>query len=519
MSSQFHSGAQLGAPGARHNGAVELKQSLRASVRVRPGEPPHHPATSLEDLDLEKDPAFSANPFPRRFPATCCIRHDAGADLGASLVVVSLGPPSHTRMGNAALPLTDAAIRSADVREKEYKLFDSDGLFLLVLPTGARYWRMKYRFAGSEKKLAFGVYPKVSLKEARQRCDQARRDLRDGIDPGIKKKIAKIVACENSFKAVAEEWLELLKNPPKNPKGKQQKAPLAEGTLEHKRSWLDDYILPHIGSRPINAISAPEILNLCRRVERMGIVETAHRVRSTCSRVFRYGIATSRCERDPAADIIGALTPVVVTHHAALTEPRSVGTFLRTTHEYHGELVTRLALRILPLVFLRSSELRWAEWWEIDWEEEIWRLPARRLNGRGMKMKEAHLVPLSRQALELLRELHMHTGQRRFMFPQLRKEERPLSENTINCAYRRMGYSVDEVTGHGWRTTARTLLREIGWAPDTIRVQLAHVNPDDVDEAYDRAKLLSERRKMLQAWADYLDCLRGGNVVAFAKSA
>lgn len=412
------------------------------------------------------------------------------------------------------MPLTDTQIRAVQSHEKAFKLFDTAGLFLLVKPNGSRCWNMKYRFAGKEKKLSFGLYPEVSLKEARQRCEQARKDLRDGLDPAIKKKIAKIVASENSFKAVAEEWLDLLKNPLRNPKGKQQKAPLAEGTLQHKRTWLDDHILPYIGARQINAIAAPEILELLRRVERQGIIETAHRVRSTCSRVFRYGIATGRCERDPAADVIGALTPVVVTHHAALTEPRAVGALLRALDGYRGEPVTRIALQLLPLVFLRSTELRFSTWSQIDFEAAEWRIPARR-----MKMREMHIVPLSTQAAALLGELHPLTGSGDLIF-QGTRPHRPISENTVNGALRRLGYTGDEMTGHGFRTVASTFLNEQGWNRDLIELQLAHSERDETRAAYNQAQRLDDRRKMMQAWADYLDRLRAGNVVSiFAKSA
>lgn len=411
------------------------------------------------------------------------------------------------------MPLTDVQIRAAQPREKAFKLFDANGLFLLVHPNGSRYWKMKYRFAGTEKKLSFGVYPEVSLKEARQRCEQARKDLRDGVDPSIKKKIAKITVSENSFKAVAEEWLELLTNPPKNPKGKQQRAPLAEGTIEHKRSWLGDHILPYIGSRPINSITAPEILDLCRRVERQGIIETAHRVRSTCSRIFRYGIATGKCERDPAADVIGALTPVVVTHHAALTEPRAVGALLRAIDGYRGEPVTRMALQLLPLVFLRSTELRFSTWSQIDFDAAEWRIPAPR-----MKMREMHVVPLCSQAVELLREIQPLTGSGALIFQGV-KPERPISENTVNGALRRLGYTGDEMTGHGFRTIASTFLNEQGWDKDLIELQLAHSERDETRAAYNQAQRLVDRRKMMQAWADYLDALRGGNVVSIFSKA
>lgn len=406
------------------------------------------------------------------------------------------------------MPLSDSKIRAIKPGDKEQKLFDGGGLYLLVHPNGSRYWRMKYRFAGREGKLSFGVYPAVSLKEARDRRDEARRQMRDGIDPGVHRKIAKN-ADANTFKVVAEEWIEMLANPPKNKNAKKQKAPLSADTIKKKRAWLKDFVYPYMGSRPINKITAPELLDVLRRVEKRGIIETTHRVRSTCSSIFRFGIATSRCERDPAADLIDALTPVVVTHHAALTDPRAVGELLRAIDGYQGQLSTKIALQILPYIFLRSKELRFSKWTFIDFDEAEWRIPR-----PNMKMKEMHVIPLARQVIDLLRELQPLTGSGELIFPGV-KPGRPLSENTINGALRRLGYTGDEMTGHGFRTVASTFLNEQGWHEDLIELQLAHSERDEVRATYNRAQRLSDRKRMMQAWADYLDGLKaGGNVVS-----
>ena len=405
------------------------------------------------------------------------------------------------------MPLTDAKIRAARARAKPWKLFDGGGLFLLIHPNGSRYWRMKYRFAGREGTLAFGVYPEVSLREAREKRDEAKRQLRAGIDPSVQRKVARTAQAE-TFEAVAREWLHTLAHPPQNPNSKRRRAPLAESTIEKKIGWLEDFVFPYIGRRPIREITAPELLEVLRRIERRGIIETAHRVRSTCGRVFRYGIATGRCARDVGADLRGALAPVVTHHHPALTDPAKVGELLRAIDGYRGHPSTEAALRLLPIIFLRSTELRWGEWPEIDFDAAEWRVPAAR-----MKMKEMHIIPLPRQALEILRELYPLTGSGRLIFPSVRSPDRPISENTINAALRRLGYSGDEMVGHGFRTIASTLLNELGWDPDLIELQLAHRERNEVRAAYNRAQRLAERRRMMQAWADYLDGLRAGGVV------
>lgn len=400
------------------------------------------------------------------------------------------------------MPLSDAKIRAIKPGDKEQKHFDGGGLYLLVRPNGSRYWRMKYRFAGREGKLSFGVYPAVSLKEARELRDEARRQIRDGIDPAVQRRVAKHTATGVTFREVAEEWLTMIAKP-------TRKKTLSSKTIKQHRQRLEDYVYPGIGNRPINAITAPEVLSILSRVEKCGFIETAHRVRSICSRIFRFAIATSRCEQDPAAALIDALPPVVVTHHAALTDPRAVGELLRAVDGYRGQPSTQYALRILPYVFLRSSELRNSKWSYIDFDTAEWRVPADR-----MKMREMHVAPLARQVVEMLRDLHSITGHGELIFPGLRPK-RPISENTINGALRRLGYSGDEMTGHGFRTIASTFLNEQGWNEDVIELQLAHKERKESRAAYNRAQRLADRRRMMQAWADYLDALKaGGNVIA-----
>jgi integrase len=396
--------------------------------------------------------------------------------------------------------LTTTSVKNAKPRTKPYKLADEKGLYLEVRPNRARYWRMKYRFAGVEKRLALGVWPDVGLKQARDRRDDARRLLADGVDPGFVKQLQKASQAEraeNSFEAVALEWF-----------------------AKHARTWASNHsdrilrrlksdVFPWLGTRPIAEIGAPELLRVLRRVESRGAIETAHRVLQSCGQVFRYAIATGRADRDPAADLRGALPPARQRHHASITHPREVAELLRGIDGYEGSFVTRSALKFAPLVFVRPGELRKAEWSEIDLEAGEWRISAER-----MKAREQHIVPLSRQATEILSELHPLTGHGQYVFPGTRSRRRPMSENTINAALRRLGYAKDEATGHGFRSTASTLLHEQGWAADVIERQLAHAERNKVRAAYNYAEHLPERRKMMQAWADYLDALRDGENAA-----
>jgi integrase len=386
---------------------------------------------------------------------------------------------------------------------KTGKHFDGGGLFLHVTESG-RYWRMKYRHAGKEKLLALGVYPEVSLSEARQRRDDARTLLRNGNDPGLIKrdqKAANSEAAANTFAAIADEWL------------RKQKPRLAEATYA-KAAWtLNDLVNPWIGHRPISEIDAPEMLKVLRRIEERGAHETAHRTKQRCGQIFRYAISTGRAKHDPTADLRGALSPVVSKARAAITDPAKVGELLRAIEGYTGSLVARCALKLAPLVFVRPGELRRAEWSEFDLDYGLWRIPASK-----MKMRDEHIIPLSTQAVAVLRELQPLTGRSHYVFPGERSASRPMSENTVNAALRRLGFDKETMTGHGFRAMASTRLNEMGWSADVIERQLAHAERNKVRAAYNRAQYLTERKKMMQVWADYLDTLKvGGNVVTIKR--
>ncbi len=392
------------------------------------------------------------------------------------------------------MALTDVKVRNAKPAEKQFKLFDGDGLFLLVTPNGKKGWRFKYRFGGKEKLLSFGTYPEVSLGEAREKRLAARKQVAAGIDPGEVRKAQKVSTTQelDSFEVVAREW-----------HGKFTPT-WAQTHADTTRRRLERDVFPWLGGRPIGEIKAPDVLEVLRRVETRGALETAHRVKTICGQVFRYAVATGRAERDPAADLKGALPPAKKTHLAAITEPAKVGGLLRAIDGYQGSFVVRSAMQLAPLVFVRPGELRLAEWSEIDFDAAEWNIPAER-----MKMKEAHLVPLSTHALNILRELHALTSRSRYLFPSARSNARPLSNNAINAALRRMGYGKDEMTGHGFRAMARTILGEVlQFRPDFIEHQLAHAVRDPNGRAYNRTAHLSERKKMMQSWADYLDDLR-----------
>jgi integrase len=398
------------------------------------------------------------------------------------------------------MSLTETAVRAAKRRGKPYKIFDERGLFLLVDPRGHRYWRFKYRIDGREKLLALGVYPDVALADARDRRDTARKLIAKGVDPSVQRQ-AERAAGADTFKAVALEWL-----------GKQHFAPK---TLKKAVWTLNDLLIRHLGSRPIRSITPPEVLSTLRRIESRGKIETAHRTKQRASQVFRYAIATGRAERDPTADLRGALTPLKVTNRAAITDPKRVGELLRAIDGYSGQLSTEYALKLAPLLFVRPGELRAAEWPEfaLDGEQPEWRIPARR-----MKMRELHIVPLARQALTFLRDLEAQSGGGRYLFPSLRTAARPISDNTLGAALRRLGFPREEMTAHGFRAMASTLLNELGFHPDVIELQLAHAERNEVRAAYNRAQRLEERRKMMQAWADYLDGLKGGARIVAIRS-
>jgi integrase len=395
------------------------------------------------------------------------------------------------------MALTDLEVKRAKAVEKPLKLTDGGGMFLLVQPNGAKYWRLAYRFEGKQKTLALGVYPGVSLADARARRDDARKLLANNADPGAVKQAQKSARAErasNSFEVIAREWFA------------KYSAQWAENHAGRIIARLERDIFPWIGGKPIADITAPDLLTVLRRIEARGAVETAHRAHQNCGQVFRYAIATGRAERDPTPDLKGALPPVKQTHRAAITDPKAIAELLRAMDDYQGTFVTKCALRLAPLVFVRPGELRKAEWAEIDLDKAEWNIPAER-----MKMREPHLVPLSAQAVAILRELHPLTGGGRYVFPGARTNGRPMSDNAILAALRRMGFAKDEMSGHGFRAMARTILDEVLQVrPDYIEHQLAHAVRDPNGRAYNRTAHLSERRKMMQQWADYLDKLKAG---------
>ncbi len=399
--------------------------------------------------------------------------------------------------------LTDAAARNAKSKDKPYKIADSAGLYLLVKTSG-KYWRMDYRFAGKRKTLAIGVYPAVSLISARQKRDEARKLLAEDVDPAIVKAInkqTKQYAAENTFKAIALEW------------HAKTSSTWAESTAHNIKRYLEKDIFPWLGNRVIKDIAAPELLAVLRKIESRGAHEKASRCREYAGRVFRYAIATGRADRDPSGDLRGALTPVKVKHHASITDPKLIGGLLRAIRGFSGSYITKCALQIAPLVFVRPGELRHAEWSEIDFDKSDWRIPDHK-----MKMNEPHIIPLSPQAIEILRSIQPLTSEGRYIFPGIHSASRPMSENTINAALRRMGYEKDEMTGHGFRSMASTLLHEHGWPHEAIERQLAHAERNKVVAAYNYAEHLPKRKEMMNWWADYLDSLAvGAKVVNFPK--
>jgi integrase len=396
--------------------------------------------------------------------------------------------------------LTELRIRRARPKERPYKLRDGGGLYLLITPTDAKQWRLRYAIGGRESMLSLGTYPATSLKAARAQRTELRAALEAGRDPAAERR-AERANSANSFETIAREWL-----------GKQ---PFAPKTLRKAVWTFEDLLFPYIGSRPVSALTPPELLEVFRRLERRGKHETAHRAKQRVGQVLRYAIATGRAGRDPTADLRGALAPIKVTHRAAVTDPREVAQLLRALHGYQGHLIVETALKLAPLLFVRPGELRGAEWAEMDLDAGEWRIAAPR-----MKMRRPHLVPLAKQAVAILREIEPLTGRGRYVFPSPRSTQRPLSDNAITAALRRIGYTGEHMSWHGFRAMASTLLNELGFPPDIIELQLAHQERNEVRAAYNRAQRLDERRRMMQAWADYLDGLRAGsNVVSFRRPA
>lgn len=402
------------------------------------------------------------------------------------------------------MSLTATDVKNAKPSKKTTRLYDAAGMYLEVSPKGGKYWRMKYRFHGKEKRLALGVYPEVSLKEARDERDDARKLLRKNIDPSVERKAKKVMRAavsSNSFEAVAREWFI------------KYSANWSENHSSRIIRRLERDIFPWLGSHPIKEITAPELLQTLRRIEDRGALDTAHRAMQNCGQVFRYGVATGRTERDPSGDLKGALPPVRATHHASITDPKEIGGLLRALDDYTGHFVTKCALRISPLLFVRPGELRHAQWQEVDLDKAEWRIPAEKMKAGAM-----HIVPLSNQTLEILSDLKPLTGPDGYLFPSIRTDSKPMSDNTINAALRRMGYTKTEMTGHGFRSMASTLLNEQGWHHDAIERQLAHTEKNSVRAAYNYAEHLPERRKMMQAWSDYLDGLKKGADIVPLKS-
>lgn len=394
--------------------------------------------------------------------------------------------------------LTDKEIQNAKPKEKPYRLTDSGGLYLEVTPAGSKLWRWKFRFDGKEKRLAIGAYPEVRGPEARKAMAEARAKLKAGTDPSAEKRAKREqdkVAGNYTFEAVALTWFD------------KAHASLAKTTRTKNLAFLKKDVFPFIGGRPIAALAAPDLLTVIRRIEGRGANDIARRVHNLCGRVFRYAVGHGLCDRDPSRDIElrDILPPADVQHHAGVTDPKGAGELLRAIDGFTGSFTTRCALRLAPLVFVRPGELRHAEWAEFDFTKAEWRIPAGK-----MKMKEQHIVPLSRQAIEVLREIQLVTVCGQYVFPSERGGGRPMSENTVNAALRRMGYKSDEMTGHGFRSMASTLLHELGYPHQVIERQLAHGERNQVSAAYNFAEHLPERRKMMQQWADYLDKLKAG---------
>lgn len=398
-------------------------------------------------------------------------------------------------MARPTKPLTATEVKNSKPADKQYKLFDGNGLFLLVKPSGSKGWRLKYSFAGKEKLLSFGAYPTVSLVDARDKREKALKQLDKGIDPSLAKKAEKL-ALEaiqaNTFQKLAEEWL-------------SKQNTLADTTKHLFRRRLERDVYPAIGSFPASELTPRMILeSVFRPMENRGVGEMTHRTKSILSRIFRYGVSCSYIERDITVDLKGALKPIKKQHHAAITEPEKVGQLLRAIYDYDGSFVVKCALKLAPLFFVRPGELRYAEWSEFDFKNALWTIPAEK-----MKMNESHIVPLSTQALGILRELQPATERSKYLFPSHRSNARPLSNNAINAALRRMGFGKDEMTGHGFRALARTLLDEVlEFRIDFVEHQLARTVKDPLGRAYNRTTHLKQRRKMMQAWSDYLDELR-----------
>ena len=391
------------------------------------------------------------------------------------------------------MALTHTAIKNAKKKPKQYRLSDSGNLYLLVRPNGSKLWRLDYSILGKRKTMALGSYPVIDLKTARAKRDEAKNLLSEGVDPVRHRQLTvskQKEAVENSFQRISMEWF-----------SRQEKS-WSKGHARTVTGRLELNLLPWLGQRPISEISPQELLKVLRKIEARGAIETAHRCKTIVSQVFRYAISAGLADRDPAADLKGALTPTKAKKMAAITEPKKVKELLSAIRGYEGHFISRCALQLSALTFVRPGELRQAEWQEINWTKKEWLIPANK-----MKAKRDHTVPLAEQALAVLQELEPFTGEGRYIFPSLRTTTRPMSNNTVLGALRRMGFSKEEMTPHGFRSMASTLLHENGWEHEIIELQLAHTRRDRVAAAYDRSRRLPDRRKMMQWWADYLDKL------------
>jgi integrase len=408
-------------------------------------------------------------------------------------LTVSLAVCYSSAKGDTVMALTDTAIKTAKPKATAYKLADEKGLYVLVKKAG-KYFRLDYRFAGKRKTLALGVYPEVSLKEAREKRDEARKLISNNLDPVTVKKAKKLELVadgSNTFKAVAVEWCEKMKS---------------KWSADHAgRKWhyIEKDVFPTFAATPIKDITARELLPLLEKIQGRGAIDVAHRVKGICGEIFRYGVYTGRCDRDPTQDIKGVLTPQRNKHMATITDPKGVGGLLRAIDDYQGDFVTKGALKLTPYVMLRPGELRHAEWSEIDLGKKQWKISAEK-----MKMGRPHIVPLSNQAVEIFKTMQPITGQGKYVFPSVRSKDRPMSENTITAALRRMGFTKEEITAHGFRGMASTLLHENGFKSEVIEAQLAHAERNKVKAAYNHAEYLAERAEMMQKWADYLDSLK-----------
>ena len=401
-------------------------------------------------------------------------------------------------MPRLAKPLTDKSIKNLKAAEKAQKVYDGgSGLYMYVSPSGGKFWYMAYRFDGKQKTISIGEYPAIGLKDARDKRDEAKKLLANNVDPAAHKKAVKESAkaeSQNTFENIAREW------------HSKQAGIWVESHKDRTLARLMNDVFPLIGKKPIHAITAPELLAVLRKIESRGAIETTHRTMQICGQVFRYAIATGRAERNPAADLKGALTPVKHTNFASITDPKAIGQLLRDIDAYNGNIIVKTALQLLPYVFVRSGELRRAEWSEIDFDKAEWRIPASR-----MKMKELHIVPLSNQAVQLLKELNLYSGYSKYIFPSMRANSAPISDVTLLAALRRMGYDKETMTVHGFRSMASTLLNEQGYNRDWIERQLAHAERNNVRAAYNYAEYMPERRKMMNNWANYLDALKASN--------